>query len=170
MEKTNNILYVLANQNFQDEEYFETKKIFTNAGYKTTVSSTSIGTAYGKLGGSTDMEILFSEVDALDYDAIVFIGGVGCISLWDDWRTQGLAKLFLDNGKVVAGIGSGVVIMANSGILENIEATCLEADEGHIRHGYAIVVSDDIVVSGNIITAKGPEVAKNFAKTILDNL
>ena len=85
MEKTNNILYVLANQNFQDEEYFETKKIFTNAGYKTTVSSTSIGTAYGKLGGSTDMEILFSEVDALDY--VLVCGEIGVL--------RGLLNFFL---------------------------------------------------------------------------
>ena len=170
MDKTNNILYILANQNFQDEEYFETKKVLTNAGYKTTVASSSIGTAYGKLGGNANMDMLFSEVDALEYDAIIFIGGIGSISLWDDWRTQGLAKLFLDNGKIVSGIGSGVVIMANSGILENIEATCLETDEGHVRHGNAIVLHENVVVRGNIITAKGAEVAKEFAKTILDNL
>ena len=39
MEKTNNILYVMAYKNFQDEEYFETKKIFENSGYKTKISS-----------------------------------------------------------------------------------------------------------------------------------
>ena len=35
MGKTNKILYVMSGQNFQDEEYFESKKIFENAGYKT---------------------------------------------------------------------------------------------------------------------------------------
>ena len=114
MGNTNKILFVLSGQNFQDEEYFESKKIFENAGYKTEVSSTFIGTAQGKLGGMTNIDLLFSEVDAMEFDAVVFIGGIGCITLWDDWRTQGLAKLFLDNQKVVAGIGSGVVIMANA--------------------------------------------------------
>ena len=77
MGKTNNILYVLPGQNFQDEEYFESKKIFEGAGYKTEVSSTFIGTANGKLGGITNIDLLFSEVDAVEFDAVVFIGGIG---------------------------------------------------------------------------------------------
>ncbi|WP_297299556.1 DJ-1/PfpI family protein [uncultured Brachyspira sp.] len=170
MGNTNKILFVLSGQNFQDEEYFESKKIFENAGYKTEVSSTFIGTAQGKLGGMTNIDLLFSEVDAMEFDAVVFIGGIGCITLWDDWRTQGLAKLFLDNQKVVAGIGSGVVIMANAKILDGVNVTCLSADESHVRHGNANIMSDKVVVSGSIITANGPDSSKEFANTIVNIL
>ena len=170
MGNTNKILFVLSGQNFQDEEYFESKKIFENAGYKTEVSSTFIGTAQGKLGGMTNIDLLFSEVDAMEFDAVVFIGGIGCITLWDDWRTQGLAKLFLDNQKVVAGIGSGVVIMANAKILDGVNVACLSADESHVRHGNANIMSDKVVVSGSIITANGPDSSKEFANTIVNIL
>lgn len=101
MEKTNNILYVMAYKNFQDEEYFETKKIFENNGYKTKISSSIIGEGQGKLGSSVNIELLFSEVDTVNFDAIIFVGGLGCITLWDDWRAQGLAKLFLENKKLL---------------------------------------------------------------------
>lgn len=57
MEKTNNILYVMAYKNFQDEEYFETKKIFENNGYKTKISSSIIGEGQGKLGSSVNIEL-----------------------------------------------------------------------------------------------------------------
>ena len=170
MGKTNTILYVMSGQNFQDEEYFESKKIFENAGYKTEVSSTFIGTAQGKLGGMTNIDLLFSEVDAIEFDAVVFIGGIGCITLWDDWRTQGLAKLFLDNQKIVAGIGSGIVIMANAKILDGINVTCLPADESHVRHGNANVLKDKVVVSVNIITANGPDSSKEFANAVVEVL
>ena len=170
MGKTNKILYVMSGQNFQDEEYFESKKIFENAGYKTEVSSTFIGSAQGKLGGIANIDLLFSEVDAIEFDAVVFIGGIGCITLWDDWRTQGLAKLFLDNQKVVAGIGSGVVIMANAKILEGINVTCLPADESHVRHGNANIMPDSVVVSGNIITSNGPSSSKDFANAVINVL
>lgn len=170
MGNTNKILFVLSGQNFQDEEYFESKKIFENAGYKTEVSSTFIGTAQGKLGGMTNIDLLFSEVDAMEFDAVVFIGGIGCITLWDDWRTQGLAKLFLDNQKVVAGIGSGVVIMANAKILDGVNVTCLSADESHVRHGNANIMSDKVVISGSIITANGPDSSKEFANAIVNIL
>ena len=170
MGKTNKILYVMSGQNFQDEEYFESKKIFDSAGYKTEVSSTFIGTAQGKLGGITNIDLLFSEVDAVEFDAIIFVGGIGCITLWDDWRTQGLAKLFLDNQKIVAGIGSGIVIMANAKILDGINVTCLPADESHVRHGNANVLKDKVVVSGNIITANGPDSSKEFANAVVEVL
>ncbi|WP_300717961.1 DJ-1/PfpI family protein [uncultured Brachyspira sp.] len=170
MEKNNNILYVMSGQNFQDEEYFESKKIFESLGYKTKVSSTYIGAAQGKLGGMTNIDLLFSEVDAVEFDAVVFIGGIGCITLWDGWRTQGLAKLFLDNQKIVAGIGSGIVIMANAKILEGINVTCLSADESHVRHGNANVLKDNVVVSGNIITADGPSSSREFANAVAEAL
>ena len=170
MGKTNKILYVMSGQNFQDEEYFESKKIFEAAGYKTELSSTFIGTAQGKLGGITNIDLLFSEVDAVEFDAIIFVGGIGCITLWDDWRTQGLAKLFLDNQKIVAGIGSGIVIMANAKILDGINVTCLPADESHVRHGNANVLKDKVVVSGNIITANGPDSSKEFANAVVEVL
>ena len=170
MGNTNKILFVLSGQNFQDEEYFESKKIFENAGYKTEVSSTFIGTAQGKLGGMTNIDLLFSEVDAMEFDAVVFIGGIGCITLWDDWRTQGIAKLFLDNQKLVAGIGSGVVIMANAKILDGVNVTCLSADESHVRHGNANIMSDKVVISGSIITANGPDSSKEFANAIVNIL
>lgn len=170
MEKTNNILYVMAYKNFQDEEYFETKKIFENNGYKIKISSSIIGEGQGKLGSSVNIELLFSEVDTVNFDAIIFVGGLGCITLWDDWRAQGLAKLFLENKKIVAGIGSGVVIMANAGILKNIKATCSTADESHVRHGEADIVGDNVVISGNIITAEGSKSAKEFANTLINVL
>ena len=165
---TNNILYVLSGQNFQDEEYFESKKIFEENKFKTKISSTFIGMAQGKLGSSANIDLLFSEVDAIEFDAIIFIGGIGSITLWDDWRAQGLAKLFLDNKKIVAGIGSGIVIMSNAKILENVNVACPSDNESHVRHGNANILDDKVVVSGNIITANGPKVSKDFANAVIN--
>ena len=78
--------------------------------------------------------------------------------------------LFLENKKIVAGIGSGVVIMANAGILKNIKAACSTADESHVRHGEADIVGDNVVISGNIITAEGSKSAKEFANTLINVL
>ena len=164
------VLYVVANENFQDEEFFESKKTLESKGYSIKLASSIIGEAHGKLGSTVNTELLFSEVSTDDFDAIVFVGGVGSIKLWDDWRTQGLAKLFLDNGKIVAGIGSGVVIMANAGILTNINVTCLKENESPVRHNNANIVEENVVVSGNIITANGPQSAKEFGNVLLNAL
>lgn len=167
MEKKNQVLFVLSNQNFQDEEYFETKKILESNGYVSKCASVFIGEALGKLGGVANVDMLFSEVDAVLYDSIIFIGGHGSITLWDDWRAQGLAKIFLNNEKLVCAIGSGVVILANSGILNGVNVTCLKSDESHVRHGGAVCLDNNVVVSGNIITGMEAKVSREFANAVL---
>lgn len=170
MDKKNQVIFIIPSQNFQDEEYFETKKIFESKGYVSKCASNFIGESYGKLGGTANVDMLFSEVDAVLYDAIIFIGGQGAITLWDDWRAQGLAKIFLNNNKMVCAIGNSVVILANSGILKEINVAGSSSDEAHIRHGGALYSTESVVVSGNIVTAKGPEASKDFAKVIIDIL
>ena len=169
--KTHNILFVVAYKNFNEEEYFETKKILTKAGFTIRNASSYIGQAFGETGATTKIDMLFSEINAVEYDAIVFIGGYGAISFWDDWRANGLAKLFASNSKVVAGIGNGCIVIANSGILKNIDATCENVNETAMKIAGANFIDKNIVISDNIITSKtSADLAKEFANTIIKSL
>lgn len=169
--KTHNILFVVAYKNFNEEEHFETKKILTKAGFNIKTASSYIGQAFGETGATTKIDMLFSEINAVEYDAIVFIGGYGAISFWDDWRANGLAKLFITNSKIVAGIGNGCIIIANSGILKAVDATCDNVNETAMKIAGANFIDKDTVISGNIITSKTSiELAKEFAKTIIETI
>ena len=166
--KEKNILFVLANRNFEDTEYFESKKIFDKEGYKTKTASSYINEATGMLGGIVNIDMLFTEVDALLFDAIIYIGGQGVIMLWDDWRAKNLSTIFLNNKKIVAAIGSGCVIISNAGILKNMNATCEKIDEGQLMRNGATMLDEDIVVSDSIITARSSSAVKIFPSKIIE--
>jgi len=166
--KEKSILFVLANRNFQDAEYFESKKMFEKEDYKTKTASSYIEKSTGMFGGTVNIDMLFSEVDALFFDAIVYIGGKGVIMLWDDWRAQGLSTIFLNNKKIVAAIGSGCVVISNAGILNGINATCEKIDEGQLMRNGAVMLDEDIVVSDNIVTARSSSALKLFGLKVIE--
>lgn len=166
--KEKNILFILANRDFQDAEYFESKKMFDKEGCKTKTTSSYVGESMGMLGGIVNIDMLFTEVDALFFDAIIYIGGKGIIMLWDDWRAKGLSTIFLNNKKVVAAIGSGCVVISNAGILNGINATCERIDEGQLMRNGAVMVDEEIVVSDNIITARSSSALNLFAPKIIE--
>ncbi|MEM2674312.1 MAG: DJ-1/PfpI family protein, partial [Candidatus Hadarchaeales archaeon] len=72
------VLMVIAPENFRDEELFDTRSELEKAGIEVRVASTSKGTAVGMLGGRVRPDLRLEETNARDWDAIVFVGGVGC--------------------------------------------------------------------------------------------
>ncbi len=170
MEIQKSILMIISAGNFRDEEYFEPKAIFENAGYRVMTASTKIGNYIGKLGGEAHVDLLFSEIYALDYEAIVFVGGPGILTLWDDTRAHELSRIFFDKGKKVCAICSAPVILARAGLLNGKKCTCFSKDELELTHQGGIYTGSKTEVDGNIITGNGPEASRDFANLILKEL
>lgn len=170
MDKKKFVLFIIPAGNFRDEEYFEPKKILEAAGYKVITASTEVGDFVGKLGGTAHIDLLFSEVYALDYDAIVFVGGPGVVTLWDDWRAHELAKLFLEKELKVCAICSAPIILARAGLLNGKKSTCFERDSHELeRHG-GVYTGNATELDGNFITANGAEASVAFGELILKEL
>lgn len=162
------VVFVIAHKNFRDEEYFEPKGVLEGAGWKVITASTYLTPAMGKLGGEASVDVIFSEVDVNDYDAIVFIGGPGIVTLWDDWRTQGLAKLFAENNKLLAAICSAPVILAKAELLNGKKATCFPDDQNYLTKAGATYTGDNITWDeSGVLTANGPKAAKEFGTALL---
>lgn len=167
MEKIKKVLFVIAFNNFRDEEYLEPKKILTESGYTVVTASTELGEARGKLGCAAEVDILFSEIKIKEYDAIVFIGGSGIVSLWDDERLHEIATIFHDEEKIVAAICSAPVILARAGLLKGKKATSFINDEKWMKEKGAVYTGNQVEIDENIVTANGHEAAKEFAKTLI---
>ena len=170
MDKKKNILFVIPAGNFRDEEYFEPKQIFEEAGYKAITTSSKVGDFMGKIGGEAHIDLLFSEVYVLDYKAIVFVGGPGVAGLWGGWRAHELAKIFLEKNLKVCAICSAPVILARAKLLEGKNCTCFHKDEMELVHAGAIYTGNTTEIDGNIITANGAEASKEFGNLILKEL
>ena len=164
------VLMVIAPKDFRDEELFEPKKIFEEAGAGVSVASVKNVSASGMLGGKATPDLLVSEANADEYDAVVVVGGMGSPEfLWSDKKLHKLLRDINDRAKVVAGICLSGAVLAKAGLLEGKQATVYKTDESlkEFEKGGAKYINKDVVTDGRIVTASGPHAAKEFGKAIV---
>lgn len=163
-----NILMVLAENPFRDPEYFEPKKVLEAKSYKVITTCTS-PIAHGAEGAAVKADILFKDVKASDYDAIVFIGGAGSYQYHNDKKAHELA-VYAAKNKILGSICASVGTIANAGVLKGKHATSFSGVADMVKAGGAIYTGDRVTVDGNIITADGPQSAKAFGEALVKAL
>ena len=161
---------IIARETFRDEELFDTQKALEAAGVETVVASSQLGTCTGKLGATAEAVMLVRDINAEDFDAIVFVGGTGSMEYYQDSAALTLAKKAQRLGKVIAAICIAPRILANAGLLKGIKATCYESETDALRDLGADFRHADVIRDGNIITGSGPHAAAEFGQTIAQAL
>jgi len=161
------IVMVIAPGNFRDEELFETKAELTAAGHTVKVACTTTSPVTGMLGSKATADLLLDQVRVENFDAIVFVGGVGAKKYFDHPQALKLAKDFAAAGKVTAAICLGPVILAKAGVLEGKNATVYSGVAGQVKAEGANYTGGAVARDGNIITGNGPQAAREFAKQII---
>lgn len=159
------VLMVLASDPFRDPEYFEPRKVLEASGHKVITTSTT-KTAKGAEGASVNVDLLFNEVKASDYDAIVFIGGAGSYQYHNDKKAHEMAVYAAKPGKVLGAICAAVGTIANAGILKGKKATSFSGVADMVKAGGAIYTGEGVTADGNIVTAEGPRSAKAFGQAL----
>jgi len=165
------VLFIIAEKNFRDEELLNPKEVIEKAGIKAEIASKTAGIKTGVLGAKVSA-ISFREIFLEKYRAIIFVGGPGSQQYFDDSEALEIAKKANEIGKLVAAICIAPVILANAGILEGKKAAVWNSasDKGciHAIEEKGAVFSDETVVQdGNIITACGPSAARAFGEKIV---
>ena len=188
------IVIILAFRDFRDVEYFVPKEILETAGAEIKTasnsesaksadeggeedlsSSTKMGRAIGADGGEVEIDLLVKDLNPANFDAIVFIGGPGCLENLDNENSYRIARETVSQNKVLASICISPTILAKAGVLKGKRATIWSSpmQRGPVRileENGAIYQDEDVVVDGKIITGKGPEAAEEFGKTIVEAL
>lgn len=166
------VLFLVAHDNFRDEELFMPKDIIERAGHVATIGSRTPGTCYGKRGGTVEAVIGLHQINAIDFDAIVWIGGSGSHTYFDDPAAHLLVRQTLAANNILAAICAAPCILARAGVLKNIRVTCFPADDYRtiLTDDGAIVTTANVERDGAIVTADGPESAAEFGATIVKML
>jgi protease I len=165
---------IIAFRDFRDVEYFVPKEILEKAGIEVKTASNKSGTAIGADGGDTNVDLLVSQIKVADFDAIIFVGGPGCLDALDNENSYKVAKEAVSQNKVLAAICISPVILAKAGVLEGKRATCwtdpLGSQAKILKEKGAIFEKKSVVVDGKIITGNGPSAAEEFGKAIVELL
>ncbi len=174
MKYMKKVLMIIAPKDFKDEEYFVPKKIFEKEKLEVKTASVEKGTALGIDGGETKVDFLLEE--AQDFDALVLVGGPGCLKFLDNEKTYQLVRKAFSDQKLIGAICIAPVVLARAGILKEREATVwsssLDKSAIKILEEEGAIYEEDffVVQDNNIITAPGPSAAKKFAKSIAENI
>ena len=164
------ILMIIASNNFRDEELQVPKGIFEGEGAKVTIASSSLEESTGTLGATAKPDVLIGDVEAQDYDAVIFVGGAGSSEYWEDAKAHEIVRSTLEKGKLLGAICIAPVTLANAGVLNGKKATVWNSEAGKLRQKGAIYTGAGVEVDGNIITADDSHSAKEFGEAFVDAL
>ena len=162
---------VIPPSNFRDEELLIPKRIFIEKREKVFIASLVNNRIKGMLGSGTNVDFTINKIEG-NFDAIVFVGGSGIEEhkLYENKEILNLAKAFSYRGKVVAAICLGTKVLANADLLKNRKATTTSSAIEYIKSKGAKYTDNPVIKDLKIITASGPDAAKEFAETILNSL
>jgi len=158
---------VIARKDFRDEEYQKPRQILEEKNIRVSTASSSTSPSTGVKGLTVTPDLLLDQVDANNFQAVVFVGGGGSREYFHNVKAHALAREMFEASKTVAAICIAPVILANSGILKGKRATVFPSETKSLIAGQAQYTGTEVEKDGNIITANGPDAAENFGRVLL---
>ncbi len=161
---------VVSQNDFRDEELFDTKKVLEDFGLEVKVAAPKKNMATGKLGGIIEPDLSIDEISELFFDALVLIGGPGAFNFIEDKDLHDLIKKFVQEKKTVGAICIAPAILAKAGVLTKKKATVHSSGINYLEQEKVNYTDQDVVEDENIVTANGPAASSIFGQTIIKNL
>lgn len=170
MKLTGKQVAILVEDLYQDLEVWYPYYRLKEAGAEVILVGRDKKNYVGKYGYPLTADTLITNVKVDDFDAVLIPGGFAPDLMR---KTRDMIEFVLamhNAGKVVAAICHGVWIPASAGILQGKTATCYYAIADDITNAGAQYVDKEVVVDGNLITARTPEDLPGFCREIIKAL
>lgn len=166
--KGKHIVMIIAERSWHTHEFIDLKALFEREGAAIIVASSTLS-EITRSGLTVKPDILVKDIVVENFDAVIFIGGAGCLQYSSDYHAHEIAKQALKEGKIIAAIQLAPYILAEAGVLKGKKATAFNPD--NIKTSGAIITDKLVERDGNIITASmGPGVIKEFGEMIVTAL
>lgn len=164
------ILLLIAQKGFQAKEYGDTKSTLEHAGHTVMTASVERGVAISNMGEEVGVDVALHEAHATDYDGVFAIGGPGALISLDNAETVRIMTEAKAEGSMPYGaICIAPRILLKAGLLKGARVTGWDNDgklgtlceNTGATHELRSVISD-----GRVITANGPQSAREFGEAI----
>lgn len=164
------MVYVFLANGFEEIEAITCVDLLRRAEIQVkTVSVMEEKLVYGAHGIGIEADILFQYGDYERCGMMVLPGGMpGTTNLCNHKELNEELKAFVQAGKPVAAICAAPMVLGRAGLLQGRQATVYPGMEKELDG--AFYKDEQVVVSGNIITSKGPATAIPFALALIENL
>lgn len=114
-------------------------------------------------------DIMFDDIKEDDYFGLYIPGGTkGAYSLRDNEKVLDLVKRFNDEGKIIAAICAGPVVLNEAGVLFDKKATSFPSMKGEMDKTKTYVDDEIVVTDGNITTSRGAALTNYLALKLIE--
>jgi putative intracellular protease/amidase len=169
--KGKKVVLVVASEGYQPLEYLETKKQLEANGIRVVTASDRAGGAIATDKSTTPVDITIDQLNVHQYDGIFFIGGSGALTCLDNSTSAHLIAQAKHNQIPYGAICISTRIVAKAGGLTGKKATGWDGDNAlgviYKLNGVNYQEGEPIVTDGLVVTALGPDAAKEFAQGII---
>lgn len=174
------VLVVIASRDFWYSDLSVVWSELQNGGAKAIIASTSSQAipVAGQPGKAVTPDIFLFDVQAKDFDALIFCGGKGISEYLGDTPAAGIASQLvhemLANEGFVGAVSHGPAVLAEAGVLNGKQATCIKYENRYfvelLEKAGAVWNDEPVVKSGHIICGRGTSDAKAFTQAFLQSL
>jgi protease I len=162
---------ILAENFYEDLEVWYPLLRFRGLGAEVVVvGSGSADTYTGKHGYPVTVDKTASQVNAVDFDAVIIPGGYAPDHMRRYPEMVNLVREAFAHGKVVAAICHGPWMLASAHILRDKTVTAFFAIKDDLVHAGATFVDQEVAVDGNLITSRKPADLPAFCQAIAEAL
>lgn len=172
MELKDKMVVILSADDYEDVELFYIYYRMQEAGAKVQILGIemSYSTLRGKRGYTIPVDMHPTETDLDKLDALIIPGGWAPERIaWCD-LTMDLVKRAFDRGKLIAAISRGGWVLACANIVSGKNVTSDPSVRNNLRNAGGNWLDEELVVDGNLITAKSSSDLPSFCKEIIKAL
>jgi protease I len=164
---------ILITDGFEQVEMTEPRKALNQAGAETRIVSPKTdrvrGWSFKEWGDQFPVDVLLSQTQAAEYDALLLPGGViNPDTLRIIPEAVAFVKAFFDAGKPVAAICHGPWTVIEAGVARGRRIASWPSLKTDLRNAGAEWVDQEAVIDGNLVSARKPDDIPAFNQAMLD--
>ncbi len=161
---------MISADEFDDLELFVPYYRLQEDGIEVHVASMKEGIIHGKHGNKAKVDKKLTDVNPEEYDILVLPGGRAPETLRKEERILEVVRQFFASRKPVAAICHGPQILISAGLMKGRRATCYKSVIDEMIAAGAHYEYRDVVVDGNLITARQPSDLPAFIREMMHML
>jgi|SRR6478672_2577788 len=159
------VLCLLAN-GFEEIETVTPVDLLRRADVEVVMASLGHGSVTGRSGIRIEPDATLDSINTADFDVLFIPGGPGVELLRGDGRPAKLAAEFAHDGKTIAAICAAPLVLKDAGLL----AGRLFTAHFSVRGDLPGMLSERVVIDGNLITSRGAGTAVDFGLALVRHL
>jgi len=153
---------------FDDKEALYPYYRMKEESYKVTTIGPVAGKEYqGKYGITLKADLSAKEVELNDVSALIIPGGYAPDKMRKNKDMVDVVRKIYQQGRVVAAICHGPWMLVEADAIKDKKVTGASSISTDLKNAGGSFVDCEVVISGNIITSRGPDDLPVFCKSII---